>query len=76
MGIIHSLAKGFPKFILGAKDLDAHYADLNIRSSEYFYNNVQSGRFTLRQNLVKLNEPVNKTMSVCFQSPFYFLLNH
>nr|CAG4649968.1 EOG090X01U4 [Sida crystallina] len=53
---------GFPKFILDPKELNAHYTDLKIEANEYFLNNVRSNQFTLQQNLIKLNEPVNKTI--------------
>ena len=35
-----------------------------IESNEYFMNNVRSNQYSLRQNLIKLNEPVNKTLYV------------
>jgi neprilysin len=53
---------GFPKFILSAPELDSYYGALKIEANEYFLNNVRSNQFTLRQNLMKLLEPVNKTM--------------
>ena len=56
------MLKGYPKFILNPKELDELYGDLEIESNEYFMNNVRSNQFSLRQNLIKLNEPVNKTL--------------
>ena len=53
---------GYPKFILNPEELDELYGDLKIESNEYFLNNVRSNQFALRQNLIKLNEPVNKTL--------------
>lgn len=53
---------GYPKFILNPKELDELYADIEIDADGYFLNNVRSNQFSLRQNLVKLNEPVNKTL--------------
>ncbi|KZS20196.1 Endothelin-converting enzyme 1 [Daphnia magna] len=53
---------GYPKFILNPQELDELYGDLKIESNEYFLNNVRSNQFALRQNLIKLNEPVNKTL--------------
>ena len=53
---------GYPKFILNPQELDELYGDLKIEANEYFLNNVRSNQFSLRQNLIKLNEPVNKTL--------------
>nr|CAG4635968.1 EOG090X01U4 [Eubosmina coregoni] len=53
---------GYPEFILNPKELDNLYGDLMIESNEYFMNNVRSNQYSLRQNLIKLNEPVNKTL--------------
>jgi len=55
---------GYPEFILNPKELDKLYSDLMIESNEYFMNNVRSNQYSLRQNLIKLNEPVNKTLYV------------
>lgn len=35
---------------------------MRIESNEYFMNNVRANQFAFRQNLIKLNEPVNKTL--------------
>jgi endothelin-converting enzyme len=53
---------GYPEFILNPNELDKLYGDLMIESNEYFMNNVRSNQYSLRQNLMKLNEPVNKTL--------------
>ena len=51
-----------------------------IESNEYFMNNVRSNQYSLRQNLIKLNEPVNKTLwgmtpSTGFFCAFHFFCN-
>lgn len=41
--------------------LDDKYKDLTIREDEYFQNNVRSNQFMLKQNVQRLDFPVNKT---------------
>ncbi len=48
------------------KELDAHYSSLRVEANEYFLNNVRSNQFSLHQNLMKLDQPVNKTMQESF----------
>ncbi|XP_057322411.1 endothelin-converting enzyme homolog [Microplitis mediator] len=52
---------GFPAFILSASELDERYQDLNIKDNEYFLNNIRINKYTLKKNLEKLDQPVNKT---------------
>ncbi|XP_034950226.1 endothelin-converting enzyme homolog [Chelonus insularis] len=52
---------GFPYFILNPKELDKRYEDLIIKDDEYFYNNIRINKYTLKKNLEKINQSVNKT---------------
>lgn len=53
---------GFPEYILNPTELDAKYMDLIVNRSEYFDNNVRFGVYTLKRNLEKLYQTVNKTV--------------
>ena len=52
---------GFPDYILSSSLLDDKYKDLDIDPGKYFENNKRINMFNLRQNLEKLDQPVNKT---------------
>ncbi|XP_043280867.1 endothelin-converting enzyme homolog isoform X1 [Venturia canescens] len=52
---------GFPYFILNPNELDERYRELSIRQNEYFLNNIRVNKYTLKKNLEKLDQPVNKT---------------
>nr|XP_023014776.1 endothelin-converting enzyme homolog isoform X2 [Leptinotarsa decemlineata] len=52
---------GYPEFVKNMNELDKRFANLSLRSNEYFENNIQISSFNLRKNLEKINEPVNKT---------------
>ena len=52
---------GYPDFILNREQLDKKYSDLDINETDYFGNVVRVSLYTLKKNLVKLDEPVNKT---------------
>ncbi|XP_018913127.2 endothelin-converting enzyme homolog isoform X2 [Bemisia tabaci] len=52
---------GYPDFIMNPQALDDKYKDLTIREDEYFQNNVRSNQFMLKQNVQRLDFPVNKT---------------
>lgn len=52
---------GFPDYILNPADLDKKYFDLDLNDQEYFENNIKVNQFNLRENLDRLDRPVNKT---------------
>ncbi|KPI97453.1 Endothelin-converting enzyme 1 [Papilio xuthus] len=52
---------GFPDYILNKEELDKQYSDLEVKPNEYFENNIAFNVFTLRHDLKKLDQPVNKT---------------
>lgn len=52
---------GFPDYILNPPLLDERYKELDVDSSNYFDNNVKLNIYTLKRNLEKLGQPVNKT---------------
>lgn len=52
---------GFPDYILNGKELDKQYSDLNVKLNEYFQNNIEVNIHSLKKNLEKLDEPVNRT---------------
>ncbi|CAG7731662.1 unnamed protein product [Allacma fusca] len=52
---------GYPDFILKPDELEKKYANLDINETDYFGNVLRVSQFTLRKNLLKLDEPVNKT---------------
>ncbi|XP_055546148.1 endothelin-converting enzyme homolog isoform X1 [Wyeomyia smithii] len=52
---------GFPDYILNADELDKKYQDLNIDPKMYFDNNINFNIYSLKKNLEKLDQPVNKT---------------
>lgn len=52
---------GFPDYILSAEFLNERYKFLAIDPNNYFDNNIKINMFNLRNNLEKLDEPVNKT---------------
>jgi len=52
---------GFPDYILDPKQLDEKYRDLDVNEDKYFMNNLYANQYTLKQNLMKLGRPVNKT---------------
>lgn len=52
---------GFPDYILQPSLLDDKYKGLDMDPEKYFVNNMNVNIFNLRQNLEKLDQPVNKT---------------
>lgn len=52
---------GFPEFILYPDQLDREYEGLVIKENEYFLNNIRANQFSLKKNILKLDQPVNKT---------------
>uniref|UniRef100_A0A182MER4 Uncharacterized protein n=1 Tax=Anopheles culicifacies TaxID=139723 RepID=A0A182MER4_9DIPT len=52
---------GFPDYILYPEELDRKYQDLNIDPKTYFDNNMNYNIYSLKKNLEKLDQPVNKT---------------
>ncbi|KAL1501599.1 hypothetical protein ABEB36_006896 [Hypothenemus hampei] len=52
---------GYPEFIKDVNHLDEKFDNLTVRSDTYFDNNLNIVSYKLRQNLKKINEPVNKT---------------
>lgn len=52
---------GFPYFILNPNELDERYKDLSMKPDEYFLNNIRVNKYTLKKNLEKLDQVVNKT---------------
>lgn len=52
---------GFPYFILNPSELDERYQDLIMKPDEYFLNNLRVNKYTLKTNLEKLDQVVNKT---------------
>ena len=41
--------------------MDKIYKDLNIEPNEYFRNNIEVNFYSLKKNIEKLYEPVNRT---------------
>lgn len=56
-----SLFSGFPNYILDKEELDKQYEDLQVKPNEYFENNIAFNVYSLRNDLKKLDQPVNKT---------------
>lgn len=52
---------GFPDYILHKNELDKQYKDLEVKPNEYFQNNIAFNTFSLKNDLNKLDKPVNKT---------------
>ncbi|XP_037295132.1 endothelin-converting enzyme homolog isoform X3 [Manduca sexta] len=52
---------GFPDYILHKDELDKQYAELVVKPNEYFENNIAFNVFSLKNDLSKLDKPVNKT---------------
>ncbi|XP_053618690.1 endothelin-converting enzyme homolog isoform X1 [Plodia interpunctella] len=52
---------GFPDYILDKEELDKQYSELEVKPDKYFDNNIAYNVFTLKNDLKKLDEPVNKT---------------
>lgn len=52
---------GFPDYILNPQLLDDRYKMLEFDPNNYFENNVKLNVFNLKENLEKLDQPVNKT---------------
>uniref|UniRef100_A0A1Q3G4E4 Putative m13 family peptidase n=4 Tax=Culex tarsalis TaxID=7177 RepID=A0A1Q3G4E4_CULTA len=52
---------GFPDYILNAEELDKKYQELNIDPKTYFDNNINFNIYSLKKNLEKLDQPVNKS---------------
>lgn len=52
---------GFPDYILNATRLDERYQSLEFNDKEYFENNLRVNGFNLKENLERLDRPVNKT---------------
>lgn len=56
-----SYVPGFPDYILEKSELDKQYAGLEVTPGEYFENNIAFNVFSLKHDLSKLDQPVNKT---------------
>ncbi|KAL0859570.1 hypothetical protein ABMA27_010711 [Loxostege sticticalis] len=52
---------GFPDYILQKHELDKQYEGLEVKANEYFDNNIAFNVFSLKNDLKKLDQPVNKT---------------
>ncbi|XP_063542862.1 endothelin-converting enzyme homolog isoform X1 [Cydia strobilella] len=52
---------GFPDYILQKEELDKQYEELTIHPNEYFQNNIAFNLFSLKNDLKKLDQPVNRT---------------
>ena len=52
---------GFPDYILHKDELDKQYEELEVKPNEYFENNIAFNVFSLKNDLSKLDKPVNKT---------------
>ncbi|KAF9808055.1 hypothetical protein SFRURICE_017227, partial [Spodoptera frugiperda] len=52
---------GFPDYILHKDELDKQYEELEVKPNEYFENNIAFNVFSLKNDLNKLDKPVNKT---------------
>ncbi|CAH2060687.1 unnamed protein product, partial [Iphiclides podalirius] len=52
---------GFPDYILNKDELNKQYAELEVQPNEYFENNIAFNVFSLKNDLKKLDQPVNKT---------------
>lgn len=52
---------GFPNYILDPEELNAKYEGLEIKEDEYFLNNIRINQFRIKENLMKLDQPVNKS---------------
>ncbi|CAG5037602.1 unnamed protein product [Parnassius apollo] len=52
---------GFPDYILNKEELDQQYAELEVKPNQYFENNIAFNIFSLKNDLMKLDQPVNKT---------------
>ena len=52
---------GFPDYILDDNELNKKYDGLVITEDKYFQNNIRINKFKIKENLLKVDEPVNKT---------------
>ncbi|XP_052752968.1 endothelin-converting enzyme homolog isoform X1 [Galleria mellonella] len=52
---------GFPDYILHKDELNKQYEELQVKPNEYFDNNIAFNVFSLKNDLKKLDQPVNKT---------------
>ncbi|CAK1546700.1 unnamed protein product [Leptosia nina] len=52
---------GFPDYILDKNELDKQYDELVVKPNEYFENNIAFNTFSLKHDLKKLDQVVNKT---------------
>ncbi|XP_063370105.1 endothelin-converting enzyme homolog isoform X2 [Cydia amplana] len=52
---------GFPDYILQKQELDKQYEELTIHPNEYFQNNIAFNLFSLKNDLKKMDQPVNRT---------------
>lgn len=52
---------GFPDYILHKDELDKQYEELDVKPNEYFENNIAYNVFSLKNDLKKLDKPVNKS---------------
>lgn len=52
---------GFPDYIMNSAQLDDYYKRLEFKDNDYFANNIRVNKFSLIQNLERLDQPVNKT---------------
>ncbi|GBP18634.1 Endothelin-converting enzyme homolog [Eumeta japonica] len=52
---------GFPDYILNKEELDKQYEELEVKENQYFENNIAYNEFSLKNDLKKLDQPVNKT---------------
>lgn len=52
---------GYPNYILNPKELNKKYEGLEIKEDEYFLNNIRINQFRIKENLMELDQPVNKS---------------
>ncbi|XP_026317208.1 endothelin-converting enzyme homolog isoform X2 [Hyposmocoma kahamanoa] len=52
---------GFPDYILDKNELDNQYEELEVHPNRYFENNINFNKYSLKKDLRKLDQPVNKT---------------
>ncbi len=55
------IISGYPDFILDPEELNKKYVGLEIKDNEYFLNNIRINQFRIKENLLKLDQPVNKS---------------
>lgn len=52
---------GFPDYILHKDELNKQYEELVVKPNEYFENNIAYNMYSLKNDLLKLDKPVNKS---------------